>query len=347
MKMPAMRLLAPSLCTLFTLCLCVQEASAQVDSIYEYGVASATRGSLEGISKDGVAVKVGGNTKNIPSSKIRKINFSGDPAGLTRARDLYADGQYENALKELEEVDKGKDYREVINVDLAFYTFASNANLALAGRQSRETVAGQGIKLVTANPDSFHFYAMARLLGDLALSIKNYDAANKYYGALRNAAAIETKMLGEYLVAVVTMEKGDNDAAIAMLDKVAAVKVQSTEGLRLKNLAKAASAVAMSRSGKGAEGLKLASELIGELNQTDIEMSAKVYNAQGASYEANDDLEGAILAYLHTHLMYSGQTDAHIVALKRLVELWPKVGHPERAAAARQELQQRYPGAAS
>ena len=68
--------------------------------------------------------------------------------------------------------------------------------------------------------------------------------------------------------------------------------------------------------------------LIKELNPTDIEMSAKIYNAQGASYEAADDIEGAILSYLHTHLMFSGQPDAHAKALSRLVELWPKVGRP-------------------
>ena len=32
-------------------------------------------------------------------------------------------------------------------------------------------------------------------------------------------------------------------------------------------------------------------------------------------------------------------------ALKRLAELFPKVGKPERAAEFRQELQERYPGA--
>ena len=50
------------------------------------------------------------------------------------------------------------------------------------------------------------------------------------------------------------------------------------------------------------------------------------------------------MAYLHTHLMFSLQPDAHAEALKRLVELWPQVGKPERAAEARSELQQRYPG---
>jgi hypothetical protein len=90
--------------------------------------------------------------------------------------------------------------------------------------------------------------------------------------------------------------------------------------------------------------LTLVNGMIAELNPTDIEMAARIYNAQGASYEANGDHEGAIMAYLHTHLMFSAQPDAHAEALKKLIELWPLVGKPERAAEARQELQQRYPG---
>ena len=51
---------------------------------------------------------------------------------------------------------------------------------------------------------------------------------------------------------------------------------------------------------------------------------------QGAGFEASGDTEGAILAYLHTHLMFSLQPDAYAEALQRLVELWPTVGKPER-----------------
>ena len=100
----------------------------------------------------------------------------------------------------------------------------------------------------------------------------------------------------------------------------------------------------MAQSKKGKESLEITNQLIADLNPTDVEMAARIYNAQGAGYEASGDTEGAILAYLHTHLMFSLQPDAHAQALQRLAELWPQVGKPERAAEARQELQQRYPG---
>ena len=100
----------------------------------------------------------------------------------------------------------------------------------------------------------------------------------------------------------------------------------------------------MQKAGDADKGLKQVGELVSQLNPTDVEMNARIYNAQGHCFEAAGDIEGAILAYLHTHLMFSGASDAHAEALTQLVELWPKVGRTERAAEARQELQQRYPG---
>ncbi len=66
--------------------------------------------------------------------------------------------------------------------------------------------------------------------------------------------------------------------------------------------------------------------LIAELNPTDIEMSARIYNAQGASYEAVGDHDGAILAYLHTHLMFSAQPDAQARSNGCVVNLHAGVG---------------------
>jgi tetratricopeptide (TPR) repeat protein len=138
--------------------------------------------------------------------------------------------------------------------------------------------------------------------------------------------------------------KGDHDKAAAEFDKIIGLKANTAGAARLQTLSKAGKAVALAKSGKGKEGLKLVDALVEKLNPTDVEMAARIYNAQGDSYAASGDDEGAILAYLHTHLMFSTEPSAHAEALTRLVELWPKVGKPERAAEARQELQTRYPG---
>ena len=261
-----------------------------------------------------------------------------------QAREFAIDGQYEKALDELKAVDLEKLGRDVIKADAAYYRLLSRARLALAGQGDRKAAITEAISFATKHRDSFHVFSVAKLLGDLALATKSHEKAIEYYGFLANAPSTESKIESRYLIGVAMLDQDDIPGAQKAFADVASVDVNSTDALRLKTLAKAGQAVALAKGGKGKEGLALADKLISELNPTDIEMSARIYNAQGASYEAADDIEGAILAYLHTHLMFSSQPDAHARALSRLVELWPKVGRAERAAEARQELKQRYPG---
>lgn len=335
--------------TLATVCLCgdSETAYAQLDRVYPTDSGSATAGKIEEVSRNGVKLKTGSSTKEYLENEIRKMSFQGDPAALTRGRELALDGQYEQALDELEGVNPDDMSRDLIKIDAEYYRLFARAKLALSGRGDRKAAVAEAIAFARNHSDSFHFFSVAKLLGDLELANNNYDQAVKYYGALSNAPATESKILARYLTGVAMLEKGDTPAAEKAFSDVASVDVSSSDALRIKILAKAGQAVALAKGGKGKEGLKLVDELIGQLNPTDIEMAAQIYNAQGASFEAAGDLEGAILAYLHTHLMFSGQPDAHAKALSRLVQLWPKVGRTERAAQARQELQQRYPGFAN
>lgn len=323
------------------------QAHAQLDRVYTHESSTASSGTITEVTKNGVSLKVGSNVKNFVESEIRKVSFQGDPAGLTRAREMTLDGQYEQALDELKSVDFNTLSRDVIKADAAYYRLLSRGKLALAGQGDRKAAMTEALSFAGTYRESFHFYSVAKLLGDLALALKMHDKAIQFYGALSKAPSTESKIESRYLIGVTLLDQDDIPAAEKAFSEVAAVDVNSTEALRLKTLAKAGQAVALAKGGKGKEGLALADQLISELNPTDIEMCSRIYNAQGASYEAAGDIEGAILAYLHTHLMFSGQPDAHAVALSRLVELWPKVGRTERAAEARQELQTRYPGFAN
>ena len=319
-------------------------AQGQLDRVYTFGNNTATAGTVTETTKDGLKLKIGSNVRDFKADEIRKVSFQGDPAALTRARELALDGSYDQAIDELKTVTADSLKRDVIKAELAYYRLLSRSKLALAGQGDRQAAVNEALAFASTYRDSFHFFSVAKLLGDLELANRKHDKAIQYYDFLANAPSTESKIESQYLIGMVKLDKGDIEGAQAALARVASVDVNSTAGLRLKTLAKAGQAIALAKSGKGDEGLALADQLISELIETDIEMAARIYNAQGASYEAAGDLEGAILSYLHTHLMFSGQPDAHAQALSRLVELWPKVGRAERAATARQELQQRYPG---
>lgn len=318
-------------------------ATAQVDRVFDKAGDNVS-GTVVSVSKDAVELKKGNSTQTFPSTDVLKILFQGDPPDLVQAREFSVDGQHEQALAELKKVNAGEIDRELVAADYAFYTVLSQGKIALAGKGDKKAAASRAIQFVSKYRDSWHFYETAKLLGDLALALNNHANALKFYSSLASAPSPDTKIESVYLTGLVQLKKGDLDQAMTEFDKVISLSPQTPAAVRLQTLSKAGKAVALARKGNSEEGMNLVNGLIENLNPTDTELAARIYNAQGASYEAGGDQEGAILAYLHTHLMFATQPDAHAEALQKLAELWPQVGKPERAAEARQELQQRYPG---
>ena len=316
---------------------------AQFDRVYDKAEDNVS-GTVVNVSQSGVSLKRGDNNQEFQAGQILKILFEGDPPALTKGREFALDGQYDQALSELKTIALDSLPRDVNKAETAYYLAYCEAKLALAGKGAKDEAVRKLLGFATTYNSSWHFYEAARLLGDLSLALNNADKALTYYKSLMNAPSANTKIESVYLQGLVNLKKQDPEAASAEFEKVIGLKAQSTEVARLQVLAKAGKALALAQGNQGADSLAITNELIGELNPTDVEMAARIYNAQGAGFEASGDTEGAILAYLHTHLMFSLQPDAHAEALQRLVELWPQIGKPERAAEARQELQQRYPG---
>ncbi|TWU26979.1 hypothetical protein Pla52o_08350 [Novipirellula galeiformis] len=325
------------------LTLVTNTAQAQNDRIYP-ATGSPVIGSVSQTSPQGIQAKVGGNPQNFVAGEIVKVLFAGDPPALTKGREFALDGQYDQALQELKTVNVDDLPRDVIKADALFYTAYSMSQLAIAGKGNKQAAKQTMLGFASKHRDSWHFFEAAKVLGDLALALDDKEGALKFYGSLRQAPTTTAKIEQVYLTGMVHLHGGDAEAASTEFDKVIGLKVDSVEAARLQSLSKAGKASALAIQNKADDGLTLVSTLISEMNPTDVEMAARIYNAQGAIYEAKGDNEGAIMAYLHTHLLFSGQSDAHAVALSKLIELWPKVGKPERGAEARQELQQRYPG---
>lgn len=341
-----MKLISKSIAWLTIPCLSllwVTEAAAQLDRVYDKAGDNVS-GTVVQASKQGVSLKRGGSTQDFLAGDILKILYEGDPPALTKGREFALDGQYDQALSELKTIAFDSLPRELNKADAAFYLAYCEAKLALAGKGAKDEAARKMLAFAGKYRESWHFFDAAKLLGDLSLGLNDADKALTYYKSLMMAPSPDTKVESVYLQGLVNLKKNENEAALTEFEKVIGLKPQSTQVARLQTLSKAGKALALAQSSQADQGLALVNELIAELNPTDVEMAARIYNAQGASFEASGDLEGAILSYLHTHLMFSLQPDAHAEALQRLVELWPQVGKPERAAEARQELQQRYPG---
>ena len=97
-----------------------QTATAQLDRVYDREGDNVS-GTVVQTSNQGVQLKKGASTQEFKAGEILKIMYEGDPAPLTRAREFALDGQYDQALGELKNVNFAAISRDVIEADAAFY----------------------------------------------------------------------------------------------------------------------------------------------------------------------------------------------------------------------------------
>ncbi|WP_404304835.1 tetratricopeptide repeat protein [Neorhodopirellula lusitana] len=318
-------------------------ASAQTDRLYPVD-GEVVIGKIKTISKEGVIITASGKDQTFAAGDIQRVLFQGDPPELTRGRDFILDGQYDQAYDQLKQLDMANISRDDIRSDAQFYLALSQGEMSLAGQGDLTKSTQAALGFVKQNPQSWHFYDTTRLLGDLAKAMGNYEKAALFYGYMRGAPSLDMKVESVYQGGLVKLAQGDLAGAKEDLSKVAGMKPTTVESKRLQTLSKASLAVVAAKEGQAQQAIEMVNDLIKTLNPADTATAARIYNALGASYAAAGKDEDAILAYLHTQLMYSMQAATHVEALKELAQLWTKVGKPDRAAQARGELQKRYPG---
>lgn len=316
-------------------------ASAQSDRVYLVDGKNVS-GKITASKPDGVQIRKGGGTQTILVDQIVRIAFEGTPSALTQAVQFYQDSQYQSAIDELDKIDVSKLKSAELKAEVDFYKAASKANLAVAGRGARDQATNALNQFVSKNRNSYHLYAAAELLGNLAL-VSGGDAA-RFYSPLLRAASDIVKRRGAYLTSLAKAKSGSHDEALKGYDFVLAAQATTPQMTQLQSLAKAAKAESLSAQGSHDEAMEIINGLISELDPNSPDINGKIYNALGAIHQAKGDHDGALLAYLRTHLMFASDPTTHARALTELVDLWTKVGRADRSATTRSLLKQLYPG---
>ncbi|MEZ6088281.1 MAG: tetratricopeptide repeat protein [Pirellulaceae bacterium] len=317
---------------------------AQLDRVYPTQ-GTVVSGTIAATNPNGVVIRVGGAERAFSLEQIDRVVFNREPGPLSDGRSLVQQGQFDAALTQLSTI-KLDDLPPLVKADVQFYTNYSQSKMALAGQGDK----GAAIKNMLAflgtkeGRESFHFYEAAKTLGDLALAVGSYENAVKYYTALSGAQSADLKLQSRYLVGWSLLRQKKVDEAGKAFSDVASANTTSPEQKRLQKLAAAGLANVAAAKGQPDQGLQELEKLVAESDPSDAELFARLFNAQGACFAAKSDPEGAVLAYLKTHLLFPSDPDSHSEALSELVQLWPQIGHAERANEARAILEKQYPG---
>ncbi len=316
------------------------------DKVYPKQGAVAT-GKITEITRTEVSIDVRGNQQKLPLVDVRKITFDGEPSGLDRARELYLQEQYDQALDEIKKIDASSVKNPLIAQDMEFYRYYCEGKMGLTGTGGDKEKAAAGlVNLARKNGNSHHMFELSELLGDLAVALGKADGAVNYYNLLLSAPTPELKARGVYRLAQLELGQGKTTEAKTRFQQLTGATASTPGMARLKSLGEVGVAVCEIREGKPEQALAQLKQMVDKYDSTDQELFAHIYNAQGACYTALNQDNLAVLAYLKTDYLFFSDAEAHAEALYYLSKLWPKIGEPAKAADSRSRLVARYAGSA-
>ena len=139
------------------------------------------------------------------------------------------------------------------------------------------------------------------------------------------------------------MAAGKYPEALAKFEQVISTGAATNEGNEQRLFATIGKAECLAATGQAAAGIKLLEEIIDNQDSSDAKLFGRAYNALGACYAKSSKPKEAVLAYLHTDLLFNSDSETHAEALYRLSKLWGDINQPDRAKRVREALQNNYP----
>lgn len=304
--------------------------------------AGAQTGSIVNVSKTAIELNKGGSPIQIPVNEVVEIALDDEPFDVKTARRMVQNGQYADAIEKLKGLQPNNN--ELVNQEIQFLTSFSMGKLALAGAADRKEASTALLAFASKAPNSFHFYEVARMLGDLAVSSGDYSGAARYYAGLSSAPWPDYKMQALVLEGRALLAQEKAGEAITRFDQVLGANATVSGAARQKSFAAVGKAQALAATGKPKEGIELAQKVVDNADPKDTELFGRAYNALGQCYLQQDQNKEALLAFLHTDILFYTDPEIHAEALYHLTNLWKEVNAPDEATDARNLLNDRYPG---
>lgn len=316
-----------------------------LDSVYTSKGGAPAKGTItDAMTKDEVTLDMAGVPRKFPSNEITRITYGDEPQDLTNARNSVAAKNYNAALESLKQIAPGSLTRLHMQQDAAFYAAVSNLKLAMTEGGDKAKAEQDMLNFVKNAPNSYHFYEAAELLGDLATSSGKYAEAVRYYTPLTRAPAEDVQMRANNAAARALVAQKNFPEALQRFEAVLASGLATQEAVNQKMYATIGKAQCLGETGKAEEGVKMLEDVIAKNDPQDAKLFARTYNALGACHLKAGRDKDALLAYLHTDVLFYADGEAHAEALYYLTELWTKMNKADRATEARRTLRERYAG---
>ena len=296
------------------------------------------RGTIQTESTTEVIVKLGTTTIKIPTDQIVSIRYDGQPPDMALAETSENQGALTKAIDLYKKAAVAASEKPLIAQLAQFKAAYLTAELAMADPARATEAIGLLNDFVKSNSSSRHVAAATESLARLQLSKGDYAgietslaSLSKLPGGADRAAVFRARILAK---------KGDHAGAIAELDRLIKAGPEGSVRQREAKLARAESLAALK---KYADAETEVRSVIKALPPEDIAAMASAYNTLGDCLKAADRPKDALIAYLHTDLLYAKDKEQHPRALAQIVPLWRILKRDDRADETLARLKQDYP----
>lgn len=308
------------------------------DSTFKQGQGGAVRGTVQSESPAEVVVTVGASAVSVPTDQIADIEYSGQPASLQLGETRANGGQYDEAVAQFKKAATEAAGKPFVVQAAEFREADALAQLAMIEPDRMKPAKDRLSAFLRAHPTSRHAAAAREALARLMMHSGDFEGAgasvaelSKLPHASERASVLRSKLLAR---------RGDHAGAVAELDRLIAALPASSPRRREARLAKAES-LAGDKKYKEAEAL--VREVVAASPAEDAAAQSSAYNTMGDCLRAAGRPRDAVLAYLHTDLLFSKDKEEHPRALYQLERLFRQLGQTARADEFAQKLKQEYP----
>lgn len=318
------------------------QSQDSIQLIRSSGGGRTLNGKITGLAPGNVRIQTGQESRDIHPSQINRISFQNQPLEIDRARNQMNSGRFDDALEELQNISDSIG-REEIKQEIAFLKARAAAEISLRGGGVSSQEAGRAVAdFLRDFPESHHFYPATELQGQLLFAIGRFDLAETEFAKLGDSQWQEYIIRGWFQQAESLIQQKNPDQAAAALRQI--LDDPNTDDLtqNYKLLAKARLALTVAMQGRAGEAIQSLEEIIKVENADNAKLFAYAYNSLGSVYLQQDKIKEAMMAFLHTELLYPNESDPHAEALYQLALIWPKLDQNERANRARNTLKTRY-----
>ena len=319
------------------------------DTIRRKGVEKAIVGEVTSASREEVVIKlqVGGKEEKIPANEIDSIKWDAPTQSLLKAtatEGLLKKGEFDRAIEAWEEALREGIAREVVKLDAEYSLARALYKKSLVNRDFVKQAVDKLKEF--SKKDHFRSFDGVTMLGDLALSTGDLDAANIAFNQLAKAPWLEMQMAGKIGSGRALLAKKDINGAKKLFDEAANASAKSGLEKSRQFEAFVGQAHCLLELKQPKDALVIVEKVIQDAGEDDSRAQAEAYVRQGDCQRAlGEDQKKTLLAYLHVDVIpeFAEHRDVHAEALYRLSQLWPAVGEKDRGTSAAERLKENYP----